>query len=94
MAAADRSEPQAAFRIAIREEGNNVNAYLAQPNTMDNALHLGSLTVQCARIPGVFDGFVKLMQQATARLSQDVLGEKVSSFQIQQAPEHEKAGKA
>ncbi len=83
------------IRIALRHEGDNVNAYLAQTGTMEGAKLLGSLAVSMASLPGVFDAWQAFWQQASkaaiGALMPDVT---VQGFDVREAPEHEKAGHA
>lgn len=84
-----------AFRIAIRKEGKYINAYYALPDSMDGALHLGSiLRGLCDTSPELFEAFVMLMQGVAGAVSRDVLGVEVAAFTEEPAPEHERSGHA
>jgi hypothetical protein len=83
------------LRIAIREEGGSVNAYLAPTASMQGAVLLSSLPVNVARLPGVWAAWQVFWRTASAAIVCDVLpGAKVLDVQVSNAPEHEKAGHA
>lgn len=81
-------------RLALRREGNFWNAYYALPDTMAEALLLGSIQIRF--ITGNQerkDAFIGLMREALS----DILEEKTGVRPTwpdgpQPAPEHEKAG--
>jgi len=84
-----------AIRLAIRQEGNMVNAYVAKADTMEGAFVIGSIAlgvVQARR--DLFDRFQQTMTAALQVLVEANTGLKVEGFDVQAAPEHEKAGHA
>ncbi|MEY2688425.1 MAG: hypothetical protein RL375_2623 [Pseudomonadota bacterium] len=85
----------APFRLAIRMEGRSINAYYAKPDTMDGAVLIGSINSRlCSVDPAVFLGFRDTMTLAMVALAKDALGVTVTGFEVQDAPEGEKAGHA
>lgn len=81
-------------RLALRHEGNYWNAYYATPDTMADAILLGSISMRF--VTGHHerkDTFIALMREAVS----DILEEKTGVRPTwpdgpQPAPEHEKAG--
>lgn len=83
------------FRIAFREEGESVNAYLAPIETMEGARLVGSIHRSlCMLDRALFDSFVELMQTGATALTKDVLGCEPVRFDQTTAPEHERSGRA
>jgi hypothetical protein len=83
------------LRIAIREEGGSVNAYLAPTGSMQGAVLVSSLPANVARLPGVWPAWQEFWRTASAAIVRDVLPDaKVLDVQFTTAPEHEKAGHA
>lgn len=79
-------------RVAIRHEGEFINAYFADPRTMEDSVLVGSIrTSICDTDPAVFELFQELMRASMSALFKEVLG-KAPDFVIEPAPEHEKAG--
>lgn len=83
-------------RLALRVEGEYWNAYYALPDTMKDAIHLGSI-----RMVFVLDHeerkrtFMVLMQEAVGDLIQDATGKTASwPAPAQAAPENERSGSA
>jgi hypothetical protein len=86
--------PTRVFRLAVREEGNYINAYLASPESMDDAVHVASLRVTVARqYPEVFDPFVEFIKELARVMGEGVYGN-VAGIEIEEAPEHERSGRA
>jgi len=93
MSEEDLEATQPFFRIAIRAEGEYVNAYFAPRDTMENAIHLGSIRRRlCDSAPHLFANFRELMQAAVTVMIQESLGLTPENFVTTPAPEHEKAG--
>lgn len=87
-------QPAAPFRLAFRAEGEFVNCYYAAPDTMANAMLLGSMRrPMLKKTPGVFQKWQALMQECLAAACVDVLGE-APEFKTEAAPEHERSGHA
>lgn len=91
----DLENTQPFFRIAIRAEGEFINAYLAPPDSMVNAVHMGSIRRSfCDASRPLFKQFQELMQAAITVAVQESLGATPEGFVTTAAPEHEKAGNA
>lgn len=52
------------MRIAVRDEGSHIAAYLAKSNTMEGAVLLASLSKTLALVPGVLDEWRGLVVRA------------------------------
>jgi hypothetical protein len=89
------SMERAPFRLAIRAEGKWVNAYIAKWETMEDAKLLGSIArAACDADPTVFEAFKDLVRRALAAVGRDIgLGE-VGFIGEQEAPAHERSGRA
>jgi hypothetical protein len=79
-------------RLAIRREGNFVNAYLALDDTMEDAQLLGSLSMWVAQDPEMWQQWRELMREACARQVQRITGVKPVLNRTVRAPEHERSG--
>jgi hypothetical protein len=82
------------FRIAFREEGEFVNAYLATMTTMDGAILLGSLRSAILEHGDAFEEYKAMMRKFAGILCVHTFGVEPSEFIEERAPEHERAGKA
>ena len=85
--------PKAPFRIAMRVEGEMWNAYFAPYDSMDDALLFGSIRIaavhQDEELKELFmDLMKKVLESSLARVSDA----KVVRYDLEKAPEHEKAG--
>lgn len=81
------------IRLAIRREGEFVNAYLAQRSTMDGAKLLGSLAVDVAQHVVIFDAWKSLMSGVMEAAIQTLFKQK-PDMREEPAPEHERSGRA
>lgn len=81
-------------RLAFRVEGDNWNAYYALPNTMDDALYLGTLRMGVASHPDRKAAFMDLMRDAVADIIEEKTGHRPEWNKPRSAPEHEKAGRS
>jgi len=81
-------------RLAIRKEGDVINAYYAMPGTMKDALWLSSITCSAAERPEVFEAFKNLGREIVGQILFEVTGVRPSWGGEQPAPEHERAGSA
>lgn len=82
------------IRLAIRSEGNMVNAYIADANTMDDAQLIGAISRRvCGLDPAVFDAWKALMTRVLNDAIKDVFGREAEMIE-RPAPEHERAGHA
>lgn len=61
-------------RLAMREEGDLWNAYYAMPDTMKDAIFLGSIKMRFVAIEGRKNTFMNLMREAVADLIEEELG--------------------
>jgi hypothetical protein len=82
-------------RLAFRREGDNVNAYWAQTETMAEAMLLGSISVViCDRQVGIFDRFKDLMRDVMSEATFQATGVRPVWDGEHKAPEHERSGRA
>lgn len=82
-------------RLAFRQEGKWWNAYYALPNTMADALHLGSIAMPAVtNNPERKRAFMDLMRDVVADIIQDSTGVRPGWNGERPAPEHERAGNA
>lgn len=79
------------IRLAIRREGEFINAYLAQRNTMDDATLLGSLAIGPAGKPDIFEAWKKLMTVVVSRAVTEAFGQQPTMVE-RAAPESERSG--
>jgi hypothetical protein len=85
--------PKSPIRIAIRDEGEWINAYVAQRETMAEAILVATLRKSLAEMPGGFDAFKAHVAALGRILVEGALGP--GSFlgtTIETAPEHERSG--
>lgn len=81
------------IRLALREEGQFWNAYLARADTMDNAKLIGSIAIGAVKKdPAAKETFKSLMQGILADAIQEYTGEAPSEWETRTAPEAERAG--
>jgi hypothetical protein len=82
-------------RLALREEGSLWVAYYALPETMDNAIFLGS--IRMAFVVGHPDrkaAFMALMKEALSDLVEESVGARLEWPNPERpAPEHERGGR-
>lgn len=79
-------------RLALRQEGDNWNAYYAREETMDGARFLGSLCMAFAADPKRKEQFMHLMRECVADLVEEATGIRPVWGGAHTAPEHERAG--
>ncbi len=71
----EQAKPAQIGRLALREEGEFLNAYYALPDTMDGALLLGSIHLKLAMSrPERKAAFMNLMREAVADVIEDLFG--------------------
>jgi hypothetical protein len=81
------------FRIAFRAEGAMVNVYLALSESMEGAQLIACCSKAILDVsPDQFAMFRKIMENGIAAAIKDTMGVEVAKFEIQPAPEHERAG--
>lgn len=85
---------KAPVRLALRREGEYVNAYVAHTDTMDGAMHLGSLHGTLAENSDLWEAWKGLMTQAMSHLIERALGIKPDAMIERPAPESERSGRA
>jgi len=82
-------------RLALREEGDLWVAYYAMPDTMDGAIHLGSIRMAIVlRQTERKSAFMALMRDAVSDLIFSQTGQRVGWTGPERAPEYERAGRA
>lgn len=81
------------FRLALRAEGKDWNAYLARQGTMDGAVLMASIRRSLAEDPAVKEAFIETMKLAMGAAVRAVgLGDISWPDPPQQAPESERSG--
>ncbi len=88
----DRKLKQAG-RLALRQEGKMWNAYFALPDSMNEAVFLGSIAM--AAVVGNDDrkrAFMRIMSEFVADILEEKVGVRPEYMQPQPAPEHERSG--
>jgi hypothetical protein len=82
-------------RIAFRVEGQWWNAYWAPgQDSMDGAIHLGSVRASLALAPTVKASFMETMKQAFAVVTKEALGVSAEFGDAVLGPERERSGRA
>jgi hypothetical protein len=80
-------------RLAFRHEGTMWSAYYAMPDTMDEAILLGSIAIgTVARSVERREEFVQLMRNVVADIVESETGLRPVWGGLQAAPESERAG--
>jgi hypothetical protein len=85
---------KAPIRLALRSEGDWINAYIALTDTMEGALPLGSLHRTLAADAGLWGAWKALMTEATVHMLETVIGVTPDKMIEQPAPESERSGNA
>jgi len=81
------------IRLALRQEGSFWNAYLALPDTMENAKLIGSISMGAVvQDQKIKKDFMKLMQRVLGNAIKDTTGEKPKDWVVSSAPESERSG--
>lgn len=88
------TDPKRPVRIAMRREGDVVNAYWSSTKNMDDKVLLGSMRCTVLDLPGVWDDYQALMAKIGVALVENIGGLTVEGVEYCDAPEHEKAGNA
>ena len=77
------------IRLAIRRQGDYLNAYIARDDTLDGATLIGSLLYSAAsRDRALRDGFKQSMQRAMSNVIEDLTGHR-PRLEEQPIPAHE-----
>lgn len=80
-------------RLAMRHEGKFWNAYYAEPDSMTDAILLGSVAMRFVETQERRDAFMNFMREAVSDLIQETTGIRPTwPDGPRSAPEHEKAG--
>lgn len=83
------------MRLAMRHEGLFWNAYLADAESMNGALHLGSIRMTLVQDKGIKDAFMEVMKQAMTIAAKEATGIRLSwPNPPEPAPEAERGGHA
>lgn len=78
-------------RIALRVEGENWNAYFAEPGTMKGALFLGSMKLRLVETVERKHAFMALLRDVVGDLIEETTGTRpIWPTPPQPAPEHER----
>jgi hypothetical protein len=80
-------------RLAFRVEGESWVAYFAATGTMDGAIWMGAIRMSLVNDPERKRAFMDIMKGALSDFLESQ-GREVESWNEEQAPEHEKAGRA
>jgi hypothetical protein len=82
-------------RIALRVEGEWWNGYWApRQDSMEGALHLGSVRMGLAAHPKIKEAFINLMTTAFSVAAKEATGLEPTWGDPVEAPENERAGNA
>ena len=84
----------ASGRLAMRTEGEYLNAYYALPDTMEGALLLGSIRLAIAEHPKYHRIFFAFMQEVVADIIEDATGERPRWCEVVPAPNKDRSGNA
>ena len=87
-------EPTQLGRVAFRVEGKEWVAYYAKPDTMKDAVRVGSLSMAFAEVPERKQEFMALVRQCVADMFDEVLGQRPQWTEPTDAPESERNGSA
>jgi hypothetical protein len=87
------ADPQTPWRLAIRDQGNFVAAYLAPTGSMDDAVLVATLARTFAMVPGAFDAWKQALTGALVG-ALSAAGMQVLDVEEHAPPEHERAGHA
>ncbi len=80
------------LRIAFREEGEFINAYLAPPDTMEGKLHVGAMRKSALEgTPGAFKEYQALMRSVVANATQAAGLGAPAEWRTKVAPPHERS---
>ena len=89
------SEKAQIGRLAMRQEGDNWNAYYALPDSMDEPIFLGSVRMGAiANNPERKQAFMGMMRDIVSDIIEEQTGIRPTWGGPQAAPEHERAGSA
>jgi len=81
-------------RLSMRHEGDNWVAYYALPESMDDAIMLGSIRMRIATVEARKEAFMALMRDAVSDIIETETGIRPEWGGAKPAPEHERSGSA
>ena len=89
-------KPQKVGRLALRQEGENWNAYYAMPESMEGAIWLGSIKLKFVPAGSArYAAFLSLMRECLADVIEETFGARPTFPDgVQPAPDNERAGNA
>lgn len=79
-------------RLAMRVEGKTWNAYYAKPNTLEDAVFLGSIKMKFVETSKRRHQFLELMKECIADMLEEVTGHRPTYPKEVPAPESERSG--
>jgi len=83
------------IRLALREEGNFWNAYMALTDTMDGAKLIGSIVIGAVNKDlEIKNDFMDLMKRVLALAIKETTGETPDTWHTGPAPDSERGGNA
>lgn len=83
------------YRVAIREEGNVINCYIAPISSMIGARLIASIDLELVKADReLFEAWVSMMSTAAALEYKRATGREVKDIIVQPAPPYERMGKA
>lgn len=88
------TDEQKIGRLAMRHEGTWWNAYYAMPNTMEDAILLGSIQMRFVQDKARKSAFMELMREAVSDILEELTGARPvwPEPEGQPAPESERSG--
>jgi hypothetical protein len=92
MSIEDTQPMRAPFRLAFREEGEMVNCYFASNETMEGAMLMASMRKNFLNDQVLWARYRELMQDVLRIAIKQTLGTDPTSFELEPAPQHERAG--
>jgi hypothetical protein len=85
--------PEAPIRLAIRDKGEWIHAYIAKRGTMADAILVATIRKSLAEMPGGFEEFKSHCERLARILIEDSLGPgTLQGLVTEPAPENERSG--
>lgn len=81
-------------RLAFRVEGDWWVAYYALPDTMQDAIKLGTIAMRLVQDRSRKEAFMAIMRDAIGDFMEATMGQRPDDFIVENAPEHERSGRA
>ncbi len=82
------------MRIAVREEGDTIHAYVAHTDTMQDAISVVQMKAIVSQYDEVQEAFNALVKTIGVGIAEEIVGQKVCGIITEDAPEHERPGHA